>query len=175
MDAAEAVAPVEKVETPPVEPVVTAPVETEAQKADRLRDDKGRFVEGKAEPKPEVVKPAEPAKPKVPRPSSWKKDYWGHWDKLTKGEALTKDEAIALANDTPFGLAAYFYSLDIGRVWRVLEGLEYGMVAVNEGALSTEVAPFGGMKESGLGREGSRHGLDEYLELKYALVGGLSA
>jgi len=84
-------------------------------------------------------------------------------------------EAIHLANDTPYGLAAYFYARDIGRVWRVLEGLEYGMVAVNEGALSTEVAPFGGMKESGLGREGSRHGLDEYLELKYALIGGLAA
>lgn len=84
-------------------------------------------------------------------------------------------EAIRLANDTPYGLAAYFYARDIGRVWRVLEGLEYGMVAVNEGALSTEVAPFGGMKESGLGREGSRHGLDEYLELKYALIGGLAA
>lgn len=84
-------------------------------------------------------------------------------------------EAIRIANETPYGLAAYFYARDIGRVWRVLEGLEYGMVAVNEGALSTEVAPFGGMKESGLGREGSRHGLDEYLELKYALIGGLSA
>lgn len=84
-------------------------------------------------------------------------------------------EAIAIANDTPFGLAAYFYARDIGRVWRVMEGLEYGMVAVNEGALSTEIAPFGGIKESGLGREGSRHGLDEYLELKYALIGGLAA
>lgn len=84
-------------------------------------------------------------------------------------------EAIRIANDTPFGLAAYFYARDVGRVWRVMAGLEYGMVAVNEGALSTEIAPFGGIKESGLGREGSRHGLDEYLELKYALIGGLSA
>jgi succinate-semialdehyde dehydrogenase / glutarate-semialdehyde dehydrogenase len=84
-------------------------------------------------------------------------------------------EALRLANDTPFGLAAYFYSRDVGRIWRVMSGLEYGMVAVNEGALSTEVAPFGGVKESGLGREGSRHGMDEYLELKYALIGGLSA
>lgn len=84
-------------------------------------------------------------------------------------------EAMAIANDTPFGLAAYFYARDIGRIWRVMEGLEYGMVAVNEGALSTEIAPFGGIKESGLGREGSRHGLDEYLELKYALIGGLAA
>lgn len=84
-------------------------------------------------------------------------------------------EAIRLANDTPFGLAAYFYTRDVGRVWRVTGALEYGMVAINEGALSTEIAPFGGIKESGLGREGSRHGLDEYLELKYALIGGLSA
>ncbi len=84
-------------------------------------------------------------------------------------------EAIRLANDTPFGLAAYFYARDVGRVWRVTNALEYGMVAANEGALSTEIAPFGGVKESGLGREGSRHGLDEYLELKYALIGGLSA
>jgi succinate-semialdehyde dehydrogenase/glutarate-semialdehyde dehydrogenase len=84
-------------------------------------------------------------------------------------------EAIRIANDTPFGLAAYFYARDVGRVWRVMAGLEYGMVAVNEGVLSTETAPFGGIKESGLGREGSRHGLDEYLELKYALIGGLSA
>ena len=84
-------------------------------------------------------------------------------------------DAIRMANDTPFGLAAYFYARDVGRVWRVMAGLEYGMVAANEGVLSTEIAPFGGIKESGLGREGSRHGLDEYLELKYALIGGLSA
>lgn len=84
-------------------------------------------------------------------------------------------DAIRIANDTPFGLAAYFYARDVGRIWRVMAGLEYGMVAVNEGVLSTEIAPFGGIKESGLGREGSRHGLDEYLELKYALIGGLSA
>lgn len=85
-----------------------------------------------------------------------------------------ESEAIALANDTPYGLAAYFYARDIGRVWRVMEALEYGMVAVNEGMLSTEIAPFGGIKQSGLGREGSKHGLDEYLELKYCLMGGLS-
>jgi succinate-semialdehyde dehydrogenase/glutarate-semialdehyde dehydrogenase len=84
-------------------------------------------------------------------------------------------EAIRIANDTPYGLAAYFYARDVGRIWRVMSALEYGMVAVNEGALSTEVAPFGGIKESGLGREGSAHGLEEYLELKYALIGGLSA
>jgi succinate-semialdehyde dehydrogenase/glutarate-semialdehyde dehydrogenase len=83
------------------------------------------------------------------------------------------DEAIAIANGTPFGLAAYFYARDLGRVFRIAEALEYGMVAVNEGILSTEVAPFGGVKESGLGREGSRHGIDEYLEMKYLLLGGI--
>ncbi|WP_394659681.1 aldehyde dehydrogenase family protein, partial [uncultured Novosphingobium sp.] len=71
------------------------------------------------------------------------------------------------------GLAAYFYSRDIGRIWRVMEGLEYGMVAINEGILSSEVAPFGGVKQSGMGREGSRHGLSEYMELKYGLMGGI--
>jgi succinate-semialdehyde dehydrogenase/glutarate-semialdehyde dehydrogenase len=85
----------------------------------------------------------------------------------------TEEEAIRIANDTPFGLAAYFYARDMGRIWRVMEALEYGMVAVNDGILSTEVAPFGGIKQSGLGREGSRHGLDEYLELKYCLLGGI--
>ena len=84
-----------------------------------------------------------------------------------------EDEAVRIANDTPYGLAAYFYARDLGRVWRVMEALEYGMVGVNDGILSTEVAPFGGIKQSGLGREGSRHGLDEYLELKYCLVGGI--
>lgn len=86
-----------------------------------------------------------------------------------------EDEAVRLANDTPFGLAAYFYARDLGRVWRVMEALEYGMVGVNDGIISTEVAPFGGIKQSGLGREGSRHGLDEYLELKYCLMGGIGA
>ena len=84
-----------------------------------------------------------------------------------------EDEAVRIANDTPYGLAAYFYARDLGRVWRVMEALEYGMVGVNDGILSTEVAPFGGIKQSGLGREGSRHGLDEYLELKYCLMGGI--
>lgn len=82
-------------------------------------------------------------------------------------------EAIRIANDTRSGLASYCYTRDLGRAWRVMGALEYGMVAVNEGLLGTEVAPFGGVKESGLGREGSRHGMDEYLELKYALMGGL--
>ena len=85
------------------------------------------------------------------------------------------DEAdvVAQANDTEFGLAAYFYARDLGRVWRVAEALEYGMVAVNSGILSTEVAPFGGIKQSGLGREGSKYGVDEFVEIKYVLMGGL--
>jgi succinate-semialdehyde dehydrogenase / glutarate-semialdehyde dehydrogenase len=82
-------------------------------------------------------------------------------------------EAIALANDTEFGLAAYFYGRDIGRVWRVAEALEYGIVGINTGIISTEVAPFGGVKESGLGREGSKYGLDEFLEIKYLCLGGV--
>lgn len=82
-------------------------------------------------------------------------------------------EAVQMANDTEFGLAAYFYARDIGRVWRVSEALEYGMVGVNTGLVSTEVAPFGGVKQSGLGREGSRYGLDEYMEMKYISMAGL--
>ena len=85
----------------------------------------------------------------------------------------TEEEAIRLANDTEFGLAAYFYSRDIGRVWRVGEGLEYGIVGINEGIISSEVVPFGGVKESGLGREGSHHGVEEFLEIKYMLMGGV--
>ncbi|MDX2234283.1 MAG: NAD-dependent succinate-semialdehyde dehydrogenase [Hyphomonadaceae bacterium] len=85
----------------------------------------------------------------------------------------TEAEAIAMANDTEFGLAAYFYTQDLGRTWRVMEALQYGMMGVNEGLASTEVAPFGGVKESGMGREGSRYGLDDYLDVKYALIGGL--
>ena len=85
----------------------------------------------------------------------------------------TEEEAVAVANATPFGLAAYFYSQGLGRVWRVAEALEYGILGINTGFISTEVAPFGGMKESGIGREGSRYGIDEWLELKYLAVGGL--
>jgi succinate-semialdehyde dehydrogenase / glutarate-semialdehyde dehydrogenase len=85
----------------------------------------------------------------------------------------TDDEVIELANRTEFGLASYFYSRDIGRVWRVAEALEYGMVGVNTGMISTEVAPFGGVKQSGLGREGSHHGIDDYLEIKYIAMAGL--
>ena len=87
----------------------------------------------------------------------------------------TEAEAVRLANDTEFGLAAYFYSRDIGRIWRVGEALEYGMVGINEGIISTEVAPFGGIKESGVGREGSRYGIEEYLEVKYLCMGGIDA
>lgn len=82
----------------------------------------------------------------------------------------TEEEAIAMANDTEFGLAAYFYSRDLSRVWRVAEAIESGMVCINSGILSTEVAPFGGVKQSGLGREGSRHGIDDYVEMKYLCI-----
>ena len=85
----------------------------------------------------------------------------------------TEAEAIALANDTEFGLASYFYARDVGRIFRVAEGLEYGMIGINEGIISTEVAPFGGVKSSGLGREGSHQGIDEYLEIKYLAIGGI--
>ena len=83
------------------------------------------------------------------------------------------EEAIQMANDTEFGLAAYLYSRDIGRIWRVAEGIEYGIVGINTGIISTESAPFGGMKESGIGREGSKYGLDEYVEMKYLCMAGI--
>ena len=85
----------------------------------------------------------------------------------------TEEEAITMANDTPFGLAAYFYARDVGRVWRISEALEYGIVGINEGIISNAAAPFGGVKESGQGREGSRHGLDDYTEIKYLCMGGI--
>jgi succinate-semialdehyde dehydrogenase/glutarate-semialdehyde dehydrogenase len=86
-----------------------------------------------------------------------------------------KDESdvIAMCNASPFGLASYFYSRDLGRVWRVAEALESGMVGVNTGLITTEVAPFGGVKESGLGREGSHHGMEEYVEIKYVMMAGI--
>jgi succinate-semialdehyde dehydrogenase/glutarate-semialdehyde dehydrogenase len=86
----------------------------------------------------------------------------------------TEDEAITIANDTPYGLAAYVFSRDLRRVWRVMERLEVGMVGINEGLISTEVAPFGGVKQSGLGREGGHYGVEEYLDIKYVCVGGLA-
>ncbi|TXR54884.1 NAD-dependent succinate-semialdehyde dehydrogenase [Reinekea thalattae] len=86
----------------------------------------------------------------------------------------SEQEAIDMANDTPFGLASYFYSENMARIWRVSEALEYGIVGVNEGLISSEVAPFGGVKESGSGREGSKYGIDEYVEIKYICLGGLS-
>ncbi len=85
-----------------------------------------------------------------------------------------EEEAIRMANDTPFGLAAYFYSCDLARAWRVAEALEYGMVGINEGIISSEVIPFGGMKESGIGREGSKYGIEEFVQIKYLCMGGLS-
>ncbi|WP_268957097.1 NAD-dependent succinate-semialdehyde dehydrogenase [Sabulicella rubraurantiaca] len=85
----------------------------------------------------------------------------------------TEEEGIALANDSEFGLAAYFYARDVGRIFRVAEGLEAGIIGINEGIISTEVAPFGGVKQSGLGREGSKYGIDDYLEIKYLALGGI--
>ena len=87
----------------------------------------------------------------------------------------TEEEVIAMANDTEFGLASYFYTRDIGRVWRVAEELDYGIVGINEGIISNEMAPFGGVKESGSGREGSKYGIDDYVEIKYMLMGGLDS
>ncbi|MEC9153486.1 MAG: aldehyde dehydrogenase family protein, partial [Pseudomonadota bacterium] len=86
----------------------------------------------------------------------------------------SEEQAIKMANDTEFGLASYFYSRDVGRIWRVSEGLEYGIVGANTGIISTEVAPFGGVKESGLGREGSKYGIEDYLEVKYLCIGDVS-
>ena len=85
----------------------------------------------------------------------------------------TEVEAIRLANDTPYGLASYVYTRDLARSWRVSEALEYGIVGLNTGLISTAVAPFGGMKASGLGREGSKYGIEDYLQIKYVCVGGI--
>ena len=104
----------------------------------------------------------------TPAMDMFNQEIFGPVASLTRFE--DEAEAVRLANDTPFGLASYFYASDLARVFRVAEALEYGMVAVNDGILSTEVAPFGGVKESGLGREGSKYGLEEYLEPKYVLL-----
>ena len=85
----------------------------------------------------------------------------------------TDEQAVQMANDTEFGLAAYFYARDVGRVWRIAEALEYGILGINTGIISTEVAPFGGVKESGIGREGSKYGIEDYLEIKYMCLAGL--
>lgn len=85
----------------------------------------------------------------------------------------TEDEAIKIANDTEYGLASYFYSKDVSRCWRIAEALECGMVGINEGLISTAVAPFGGVKESGIGREGSKYGMDYFMEIKHICFGGI--
>lgn len=87
----------------------------------------------------------------------------------------TEREAIDMANDTEYGLASYFYSRDLARIWRVAEALEYGMVGINAGIISNEIAPFRGVKSSGIGREGSKYGIEEYLEIKYLCLGGIDA
>ncbi|HXK57449.1 MAG TPA: aldehyde dehydrogenase family protein, partial [Gammaproteobacteria bacterium] len=87
----------------------------------------------------------------------------------------TEQEAVEMANDTEFGLASYFYSRDLARVWRVAEALEYGMVGINAGIISNEIAPFGGVKSSGIGREGSKYGVEDYLEIKYMCIGGIDS
>jgi succinate-semialdehyde dehydrogenase/glutarate-semialdehyde dehydrogenase len=109
----------------------------------------------------------------TPQMAISREEIFGPVATLTRFASET--ESIRLANDTDYGLAAYFYARDLGRVFRVAEALEYGMVAVNDGILSTEVAPFGGVKQSGLGREGSKYGIEEYLEIKYVLLAGLGA
>jgi succinate-semialdehyde dehydrogenase/glutarate-semialdehyde dehydrogenase len=85
----------------------------------------------------------------------------------------TEDEVIAMANDTEFGLASYFYARDLRRVWRVAEAIESGIVGVNSGLIANEMAPFGGVKQSGLGREGSKYGIEDYLDIKYVCMAGL--
>ena len=109
----------------------------------------------------------------TPQMRVFREEIFGPVAPLIKFE--TEAEAIRLANDTEFGLASYFYSRDIGRIWRVAEALEYGIVGINEGTISNEMAPFGGMKESGGGREGSKYGMDEYLEIKYLCMGGIDS
>ena len=87
----------------------------------------------------------------------------------------SEQQAIQLANDTEYGLASYFYSRDLGRVWRVAEALDYGMVGINAGIISNEIASFGGVKSSGIGREGSKYGIEDYLEIKYLCIGGIDS
>ncbi len=107
----------------------------------------------------------------TPRMRVFREEIFGPVAPLIRFE--TEEEAIRLANDTEFGLASYFYARDVGRIWRVAEGLDYGIVGINEGIVSNEMAPFGGVKESGNGREGSKYGMDDYLEIKYLCMGGI--
>jgi succinate-semialdehyde dehydrogenase/glutarate-semialdehyde dehydrogenase len=107
----------------------------------------------------------------TPAMAMWSEETFGPVAGLAR--FASEAEAIAIANDTPYGLAAYFYARDVGRTFRVAERLEYGIVGINTGFISTEVAPFGGVKESGLGREGSRYGIDDWIELKYLSLGGI--
>ena len=110
--------------------------------------------------------------PPLERPDTLKLRELRLREAVLRGE-ISEEEALRLANDTEFGLASYFYARDLSRVWRVAEALEAGMVGINTGLISTEVAPFGGVKQSGLGREGSHHGIDEYLEMKYLCLGDM--
>ena len=103
----------------------------------------------------------------VALPEGYRVEYGGQFE--------SEADAIRIANDTEFGLASYFYARDIGRIWRVAEGLDYGIVGINEGIISTEVAPFGGVKESGNGREGSKYGIEDYVEIKYLCMGGIGS
>jgi succinate-semialdehyde dehydrogenase/glutarate-semialdehyde dehydrogenase len=107
----------------------------------------------------------------VPSMQISKEEIFGPVATLTRFK--TEEEAIRISNDTEFGLASYFYARDVGRIFRVAEALEYGIVGINEGLISTEVAPFGGVKQSGLGREGSKYGIEDYVEIKYLVLGGL--
>ncbi|RMG78067.1 MAG: aldehyde dehydrogenase family protein, partial [Bacteroidetes bacterium] len=106
-----------------------------------------------------------------PKMKVWSEEIFGPVAPVFRFE--TEAEVIRLANDTPYGLAAYFYGRDHARIWRVAEALEYGMVGINTGLISTTVAPFGGVKESGFGREGSKYGIDEYLVTKYLCWAGV--
>jgi succinate-semialdehyde dehydrogenase/glutarate-semialdehyde dehydrogenase len=107
----------------------------------------------------------------TPEMAVFRNEIFGPVAPVTRFES--EQEVVRMANDTEFGLASYFYTRDIGRVWRVAEALDYGIVGINEGIISNEMAPFGGVKESGSGREGSRYGMDDYLEIKYMLMGGI--
>ena len=136
--------------------------------------EKGARIIAQSEAVPEGKQYARPICSATRRPKcSWRRKR--HSDRWRRFSASRREEeAIAIANGTPFGLAAYFYTENLKRSWRVAEALEFGMVGLNTGLISTEVAPFGGVKQSGLGREGSQLGIEEYLEIKTLHVGGLN-